>query len=185
MQNKNWVTPVLLGITVVLGAAAIIIAQRLFALRQESISPTAPESKPKAVEEPTPVPGCRLSFSLEEGPTVTPGPSATPTPTPPPGATNTPTPGPTSALPSCDSSCDVNNNRCPSDAPYCVDYSTDTLGPVCGRQTLAGEGSQCQTQAVEGPSPTSIPLPPAGIIDNTIWAIVGGAAFILLGLLFL
>lgn len=195
MQNKNWLTPVLIGITVVLGVVAIIIAQRLFALREEPVVPTVPKSKPKAISE-EPTQRCTLAFNIggptsTPTPTGTPGPSPTPTATPPPGATATPTPEPTVTLtpgppppsPSCGEACDLNNNRCPSDAPYCVDYTTDSLGAVCGRQPLAGEGPQCEQAAI--PTPPPMEIPPAGIIENTIWAIVGGVAFILLGLLFL
>lgn len=207
MKRLNLLTPFLLGVTVFLGVVAILIAQRLFALREEPVAPTAPKSKPQAQE--TPSSSCTLTFTLSQGPTNTPpptvtprlsgtptptgtpGPSPTPTPTltsgpsstPTPGPSGTPTPGPTSPPPGCGESCDPNNNRCPSDAQYCVDYSTDSLGPICGRQSLAGEGPSCEQ--AQAPTPTTIPLPQAGTLDNTIWAIIGGASFILLGLLFL
>ena len=64
-------------------------------------------------------------------------PGSTPTPTP----TNTPTQTPSL---NCNDSCDVNNNHCPSDSRYCIDYENDDRGYICGKSTIAGEGPKCE-----------------------------------------
>jgi|GEM_PF-5268226 len=67
----------------------------------------------------------------------------------PPGSTPTPTPTatPTPSL-GCNDSCDPNNNRCPSDASYCVDYERDNKGYICGTTSIAGEGPKCESESL-------------------------------------
>lgn len=179
-----------------LAVLAVVIGQRIYQLRNEPVAPTAPKSKPKAVDNPNPSAACTLTFNIQTVPTSTPtltgtpGPTSTPTPTGTPGPTSTPDPsstptlGPTSTpnpQPGCGDACDINDNRCVADAPYCVDYSTDSIGAVCGRSQIAGDGPQCNPT----PTPTTIEIPQVGVLDKTIWGLLGGAAMVILGLLFL
>ncbi len=73
--RKNLVTILVLGATILLAGIAVFTALRLYQLRQQSVSPAAPTSKPGAQANPA----CQaLSFTLT-------APTASPTPTPVPG----------------------------------------------------------------------------------------------------
>lgn len=77
-------TVLIILVTLILAGVAIFTAFRLYQLRQESISPNAPSSNPRAAETVKPVGtatnNCSLSFTLS---TSTPTPTATPTKTTP------------------------------------------------------------------------------------------------------
>lgn len=94
MKNKI-TTAVIIIATVVLAGVAIFTAVRLYQLRQESITPIAPTSKPKADVCPGPGACTALTFNLTTG-SPTPTPTATPTGSPTPTPTGTPTATPTS-----------------------------------------------------------------------------------------
>lgn len=72
--KKNWLTIFLVGITVILGAVAVVTAWKIYQAGKKPIAPTAPESQPAAV-----APECVLEFDI---PTPTPTPTVTPTPIP-------------------------------------------------------------------------------------------------------
>lgn len=66
MKNKI-TTIIIIIITLILAGIAIFTAIRLYQLRNQSVSPNVPESKPKAVEVlGTPNPACSLSFTLNQ-----------------------------------------------------------------------------------------------------------------------
>lgn len=138
-MQKPAVKYFILGLIILLAVTAIIIAWRLYALRNEPVAPTAPKSRPAAADNPNPSAACTLTFTLSTQPTSTPGPTNTPGPTSTPGPTATPAPNP-----GCGDTCDVNNNKCPSDAPYCIDFEGDNKGYICGRQQIAGQGPKCE-----------------------------------------
>jgi hypothetical protein len=152
---KNKVVTVLIVIaTVILAGVAIFTAIRLYQLRQESVAPSAPESKPAAATpQPTYEACSSLAFTITQEATPTPTPtstattSPTATPTLPPGATETPTPTATATLPP---------------------GATATPTPT---STLIAEGPTA--------TPTEAPsLPEAGIPTPTILGV--GVGFILL-----
>jgi len=93
--KKNWLSFLIVLVTTILAAVAVITAVRIYELRNQSIAPTAPGSKPKAVS-----PQCTLVFSIVT-PTLTPTPTGilTPTPTPTPISTVSPTSTPTPTSP--------------------------------------------------------------------------------------
>lgn len=141
-----------LGIIAAAGVA-IMLAQKLYDLRDQQIAPAAPE---KAEAEDTAAPQCKLVFVVASptpgptntpAPTSTPGPTATlgPTVTPEPTAANTPTP-------------------------------TNTPAPGTG-----GEEEIIYEQ--EESIPTRIELPRAGAGENTIFALLFGGITLGLGLL--
>src|SRR3989344_4832142 len=79
-----------------LGAIALLTVTRIS--QEKPVAPTAPESKPRAIEG-SPVPNCTTSFAITlptPTPTSVPSPTTTPfpTPTPTPSASPTPTPTP-------------------------------------------------------------------------------------------
>lgn len=90
MEKKNIIFIIILISTVILGAIAVLTALKLREIGNEPVAPTAPTSKPKAVEvSPSPAaeevdPNCVLEFTVSgvATPTPTPTPSATPTPSP-------------------------------------------------------------------------------------------------------
>ncbi|MDP3994624.1 MAG: hypothetical protein Q8P91_02245, partial [bacterium] len=103
--SKNKIFTVLIIIaTLILAGIAVFTAIRLYQLRKVSVSPTSPESKPKAAE----ITSCTaLTFNLSTTTTPTPTPTTgagTPLPSPSgqatPTATPTPTTGPETPLPS-------------------------------------------------------------------------------------
>ena len=152
MNKKNII---IISISLILGAAAIITGIKLYQLRQESIAPT----EPKAISE-----ECTLEFTVSAlTPTPTATPSATPTgtltPTATPTGTLTPTATPTGTL-------------TPTTTP------TGTIAPtVTG--TIAP--TTTPTDALTSIPPTE--LPSAGSTLPTIGIIVGGTILGILGLL--
>ena len=116
MQKKKIVTVLIVIATVVLAGIAVFTAYRLYELRQESVAPTAPESKPEAVapqttsctqlafvlgtSEPSASPSDSPTASPSDSPTASPSDSPTTTPTTPPAGTSTPAAGTGTAAPS-------------------------------------------------------------------------------------
>ena len=95
MDKKKIITIVIVLATILLAGVAVFTAIRLYQLRQESVAPTAPTSKPAAATED--IEKCvATTFTIPGGPTATPtgGPTATPTGSP----TATPTSAPTDGL---------------------------------------------------------------------------------------
>ena len=89
MNKKKIATIAVVISTIVLAGIAVFTAIRLYQLRQESVSPAAPESEPAAAEPQ--ITSCNtLAFTIST-PTSTPSDSPTPTSTP----TDTPTAAPT------------------------------------------------------------------------------------------
>lgn len=85
-SRKNWQLVFLAAFTILLGAAAILTAMRLYQLRSQPVAPTAPAPAPAAG------PACQMSFIVPTlTPTSTPTQTITPTPIPtptcPPGET--------------------------------------------------------------------------------------------------
>jgi len=80
-------------VSFVLGGLLLLTVYRV--AQQRPVAPTAPESKPQALEG-SPVPECVVSFTITlPSPTPTPTPTASPTPTPSPTPVATPSPSPT------------------------------------------------------------------------------------------
>jgi len=162
--KKNWLSFLIVLVTTILAAVAVITAVRIYELRNQSIAPTAPGSKPKAVS-----PQCTLVFSIVT-PTLTPTPTGilTPTPTPTPistvSPTSTPTPTPTGIL-----------TPTPTPTPISTVSPTSTPTPT----------SPPQSQAI--PTPTDYvaqaKLPQAGITMPTVGAFFGGVILLLTSLL--
>lgn len=147
---------IILAILVV-GGGTIFTVLRL-STTEESVAPTAPESRPAAAEW---VSGaeCVLSFSVA-GATPTSTPSATATPTLTPTVTNTPTPTLTSTpTPTLPPGVSATPTSTPSATPRLT--STPSLTP----------------------SATPAQLPEAGISLPTLGAIGSGIVLILLGVL--
>lgn len=223
--KKNWSTILIAVATIILAAVAVFTALRLYQLRQESVSPTTPESEPAAQTTCTSTQcldqasntcldvsqqsntacgtggsACQvcatgeycnngacestacntITFSLAVNLTEVQRKQPTPTSTP------TITPTPTSSTPKdlvCGDVCDTNNSKCPTSAPYCIDYTTDNLPARCGTTQSATAGPSCSAVT---PTPTTTPqttpvsqpeLPAAGVSTPTI---VGAGAGILL-----
>ncbi len=86
--------------------------------QEKPVAPTAPESRPQAVDG-NPVPACQASFSVS---VASPTPTPRPTPSPTPSATPSPTPRPTpSATPRPTPSSTPRVTPSPSPAPICLD----------------------------------------------------------------
>jgi hypothetical protein len=100
MKNKIGTIGIIIA-TVILAGVAIFTAVRLYQLRQESITPVAPTSKPKAQEVELPKTCDSLAFNLGTATA-----SATPTATP----TITPTATPTDNPNICNGTCGSNDN---------------------------------------------------------------------------
>ena len=173
--------------TIILAAIAVITAIKLYQVGQKPVAPTAPESKPKAVE-PTENPVvCQLTFNIST-PTATP--TETPTTTPTATPTPTPTPTPTSTpSPECYENCET-DSACPGDL-VCSDNKC--VNPECPEEedctcpTPTKTPTPTPTQITEGstPEPTAIPIavPKAGVISPTLLSALGGAILLLIGLL--
>jgi len=176
-----------LGILAAAGVA-VILAQKLYNLRDQQIAPTAPG---KAEAEDTAAPQCKLVFVV-----------ATPTP----GPTDTPTPTPTT-VPECYSECEFDqdcpenlnceevrgamkcaNSECPEESSCnCPEPTpTPTNTPVPTNTPTPGTGGGEPTPTTyysEEPTPTRIELPRAGAAENTIFALLFGGITLGLGLL--
>lgn len=168
-------TIIIILATFVLAGVAIFTAVRLYQLRQTSISPISPSSKPAAQEIPTAPPAiastCILDFTLATG-----TPSATPTATPSGTPTGTPTATPTATptqtpVAQCNTSCTANSG-CPSNL-MCYIATGATTGNC--RNTACQTDSDCIcATATPTPKPTGTPLAelPQSGVD---WPTVAGA----------
>lgn len=56
--------------------------------------------------------------------------------------------GETQAALACGNVCDSNNIRCPSDAPYCIEYDNDNLPYRCGKSQDPKAGPSCSSTPV-------------------------------------
>ncbi len=177
--KKNWVTVLIVLATVVLAGVAIFTALRLYQLRQTSVAPNVPESRPAAAGG-VPSQQCTLSFTITAASgSPTPTGSASPTPTSTASATPTGTPQPTPL--SCGDTCTSNadctnsmvcsNGRCRN--PSCL-AATNCL---CATATPTGTATSSATPIAGGtPVPVS-ELPVAGVSFPTI---IGAFAGIML-----
>jgi len=140
------VTIIIVVATVILAGIAIFTALRLYQLRQQSVAPTAPESRPAANEQiacevlaftiSTPTP----SLTPTDGPTPSASPSPTLTPTPPTTTvTTTPTDTPTTTTPGpADTSTPTEAPELP---PAGVSYPT-IIGISAGVEIVKAKTSQ-------------------------------------------
>ncbi len=147
MKNK-FTTAIILTITFILAGIAIFTAIRLYQLRNQSVSPTSPESKPAAASnEPQSklqASSCTLSFNLT---------TSTPTPTPTPTVTPTPTP-----VPQCNSTC-TTDSGCPSTLS-CYKTGGQTTGNCRNSGCLTSTNCTCTTSTpTPTPTPTVTPTP--------------------------
>lgn len=178
--------------TLILAVVAIFVGLKLYKLRQESVSPTAPESESEAAKKTA----CEaLTFKLATPtPTVTPTPTPTPTkkPTATPRTTRAPTQPPSPKPKACNQSCEEDtdcasglicqegscrNNLCVEK----TDCKCDIGGP---EPTETPEPAETPIVIYETSSPTEAPeLPPAGFSLPTIIGAGAGAALLILSLL--
>jgi hypothetical protein len=191
MKKKSiFVTIGIIVTTVILAGVAIVTAYKLYQTRQTAVTPNAPESKPRADNDLSRDPICRLDFTITLT-TASPSPTATPTATPTVTATATATstatatvtasPSPTATPnPQCNNSCTSNSN-CPSGL-MCYIPSGQTAGNCRNTQCLSETDCSCP---VATPTATAQPvLPKAG----TSWPTVLGTGFgvmVIIGSLFL
>jgi outer membrane biosynthesis protein TonB len=169
MGNKKTIITVIT--LVIFAVVTVFIAMRLYQLRQQSVAPNAPESKPKADVIPI---SCQiLTFSLSPTFTPTPTPTAaptrTPTPTPTAAPTRTPTPTPTAA---------------PTTQPTATSTPTPELTSTPTPElTSTPTPTPRQTATATPNSPTQTPsLPDAGISTPTTLGIIIGVALIIISL---
>jgi len=167
MKNKI-VTIIIVIATVILAGVAIFTAIRLYQLRQQSVVPTRPESKPEArVINPTP-PGCALlTFHITQEPTATPTETPTPTATATSEPTVTPTPTATST-----SEPTATPTETPTNPPSGEETATPTPSSIAQGPTTP------PTTATSEPTLTE-----AGIGTPTLVGIGGGIFLILLSLM--
>lgn len=146
--KKNQLSKTILAVVglfafAIVAGSAVLISQKQQASK-ESVSPTAPESKPKAyVEKPA---SCTLSFVVaaptptpSEGPSPTPSESPTPTPSEGPSPTPTDGPSPTPTL-------------TPTEGPSPTPTEGPSPTPTEGPSPTPTEGPS--PTPTEGPSPT-------------------------------
>lgn len=170
MKNKLG-TILIIITTIILAGIAIFTAVRLYQLRQESISPAAPESKPAAQEANT----CQLSFTLTlttSTPTATATSTATATATATATSTSTPTATPTATatstpVPQCNQSC-TSNSGCPSNL-YC--YIASGSSGFCRNSSCSSE-TDCACATTK---PTATPTAPSLPSSGTSWPTLFGA----------
>jgi len=165
-------TVIIILATFILAGVAIFTAIRLYQLRQTSISPISPSSKPAAQELPS-TNTCSLNFSLTVS-TATPTSTASATPTASPSGTPTATPTATptpTPVAQCNTSC-TTNSGCPSNL-MCYIATGATTGNC--RNTTCQTDSDCvcatatpTSKATGTPAPT---LPNSGVD----WPTVAGA----------
>jgi len=170
MNKKNII---IISISLILGAAAIITGIKLYQLRQESIAPT----EPKAISE-----ECTLEFTVSA---LTPTPTATPSATP--TGTLTPTATPTGTLtPTATPTGTLTPTATPTGTLTPTTTPTGTIAPtVTGTIAPTVTGTIAPTTTPTD-ALTSIPpteLPSAGSTLPTIGIIVGGTILGILGLL--
>lgn len=137
-------TIVILLATFILAGVAIFTAIRIYQLRQTSISPIAPSSKPAAQETTQ----CSLTFTLGETPTASPTSSPTASPT------GSPSPTP---VPQCDESCTA-SSECPSNLT-CSIAPGETTG-TCRNPSCSGNSDCICTTPTPTSTPTSSPGAP-------------------------
>lgn len=161
----------LLAFAVVAGSA-ILISQKQQASK-ESVSPTAPESKPQAyverpasctlsfvVASPTPTPTPTTEVTPTATPTPTDGPSPTPTPTPTDGPSLTPTATPT---PTDGPSPTPTATPTPTDGPSPTPTATPTDGPS---PTPTNVPEATPTNTIVYVTSTPAPTLPPGVTPN-------------------
>ena len=177
------VTGLILATTLILAGVAVFTAIRLYQLRQESVAPTAPTSRPRAEEstEPSTVACSGLAFSLT---TATASSTATTTATASP--TDSPTDNPAGSPNACGGTCGSNTNcqqnyvcyqgfcRNPSctSSQNCVCAPTP---PPAGNSTVSPTSTTKATATAKPTvkptaAPTQAALPDAG----TSWPTVAG-----------
>lgn len=141
---------------------AVITALKLQQIGTEPVVPSVPKSQPKAqaaIPTPGPASACRKTWTIAQGPTLTPTPTPTPTPT------GTLTPTPTGTL-----------------TPTPTSTPTPTLTPT-------GTPGPTSTPGGPTAAPTPIPtvaqqaLPQAGSVGQTIGVIAAGLGAVILGIL--
>ena len=185
MKNK-FVTIGIIIATVILAGVAIFTAVRLYQLRQVSVAPNVPSSKPIAQE--APVACTALAFNLGSTPSPTPTPTSSPTPTPTTTPTGSPTPTGTPNL--CGGTCGSNTN-CGSGL-YC--YTTLGLcrNASCPTQSDCNCPSSPSPTPTPGragtPAPTPTPTAPTLPVSGTDWPTILGAGiglFVIIGSLLL
>ena len=190
MKNKIATIGIIIA-TVILAGVAIFTAVRLYQLRQESITPIAPTSKPAAaIPCPTANSCTALTFNLSTStptatPTATPTETPTGTPTSTPTATPTQTPTPSGTPNSCGGTCGSNYN-CGSGL-FC--YQGFCRNPSCPSETdcyCAGTATATPTsQPIVQATPTAeAELPNAGISFPSLFG-VGLGTLLLIGALIL
>lgn len=175
LQQKG-ATAIVVVATIILAGIAVFTAVRLYQLRNESVSPAAPESEPAANgtrPSATPIPegsACQgLAFSLT---TSTPTPTITTTITPTITGTVTPTntPTPTNKITSTPTPTSVTSTPTPTTP------STSTPTP-----TTPQVGGPSSTST---PTPTDAALPPAGVGTPTILGFALGGLLLMISLAF-
>jgi hypothetical protein len=192
-------TIIIIVVTLILAGVAVFTAMRLYQLRQTSVTPLAPSSRPEAATTCTldaktcpdgtsvgrvapncdfaPCPGgdvpassCSLSFTLTaETPSPSPSPTGSPTVSP----TPTPTSPPAATPNSCNGTCGSNFN-CQSNL---VCYQGFCRNPSCTSET----DCTCSTAVAPTPAPS---LPESG----TNWPTIVGTGlgiFVIIGALLL
>jgi len=105
--KKSWYLILVATATLALGAIAIVTAIRLYQIGEQPVAPTAPTSRPRAIEteeeeeERTPTQACTLNFNVQAAetspspsPTLSPSPSPSSSPSPSPSLSPSPTPSP-------------------------------------------------------------------------------------------
>ena len=127
MKNKIATIGIIIA-TIILAGVAVFTAVRLYQLRQESITPITPTSKPKA--ETCPGPGACTALAFTLGATPTPTPTATPTATPTGSPTATPTGSPTAT---------------PTATPTGTPEATSTPTPMGTQAALPDAGTSLPT----------------------------------------
>lgn len=140
--KKNTVTLLIVLATIVLAGIAVSTAIRLYQLRQTSVAPNAPTSKPKAAAAPSSA--CQLAFTIA---------TASPSPTP---------------VPQCNSTCTTDTN-CPS-TMTCYHNCIPGRGVACSiqgvcRNTVCTTDSTC-TCATSTPTLTPTPTATATTIAS-------------------
>lgn len=180
----------LLGLLII----AVITALRLQQIGTEPVVPSVPKSQPKAqaaIPTPGPDSACRKTWTIAQGPTLTPTPTPTPTPTgtltPTPTGTLTPTPTPT---PTPTSTPTPTGTLAPTLTPTGTPGPTATNTPQPTNTPVPGTpGQPTNTPVPLAQGPTSIPtvaqqaLPKAGGVGQTLGVIVAGLGAVILGIL--
>lgn len=176
-EPKKWQVIFLVGSTIILGIVAVISGYRLYQLRDEKITPTAPEEVPAVTEQ------CTLTFTIPS-PTPTETPIPTATPTPPEGdcqmricfliPTLTPTETPVPTV-------EPTETPMPTEEPVPTDEPVPTVEP---QPTAEPTSTPVPEEVVRvEPTPTSVQLPQVGVDFPSLMMIIIGSIISLTGLL--